>query len=227
MSESDNTFRVNLTRESGYRIRAEAEGREVASFILDEPPPLGEGEGASPSHVLAAAIGGCLTASFLFCMDKAKVGVGGMSTRVEGRTERNDQGRLRITGLKVVIEPEFEDPESARIARCLDIFEDFCTVSKSVAQGIPFTVDVAGFAEDVGSGDDAATEGDDDAAGAGDEDAGAADDEAGAGADAASEGDAPEDDAPDTEDDTPDRAPSDVGPGYGAGAGDPTADRDA
>lgn len=220
MSESDNIFRVNLTRESGYRIRAEAEGREVASFILDEPPPLGEGEGASPSHVLAAAIGGCLTASFLFCMDKAKVGVDGMSTRVEGRTERNDQGRLRITGLKVVIEPEFEDPESARIARCLDIFEDFCTVSKSVAQGIPFTVDVAGFAEDVGSGDDAA--------GKGDDEAGTGDDEAGAGSDAASEEDpAASEGDDDAADDPTTRAPSDVGPGYGAGAGDPTADRDA
>jgi hypothetical protein len=58
---------------------------------MDEPEPLGEGTGPNAARVLAAAIGNCLSASLLFCLDKARVEVSVVRTKVTGSIVRNEK----------------------------------------------------------------------------------------------------------------------------------------
>jgi len=138
----DNTFEVTLTREDRYRFHVDFGDGSGATLLMDEPQPLGEGAGPSASRVLAAAVGNCLSASLLFCLDKARVDTAGMRTRVSGTMERNERGRLRVGSLDVYIEPDLGDAPPARVARCLEIFEDFCVVTASVRKGLDVGVHV-------------------------------------------------------------------------------------
>jgi hypothetical protein len=45
--------------------------------------------------------------------------------------------------LEVVIEPRTAEASPARLARCLEIFEDFCTVTASAREGLVVNVEVA------------------------------------------------------------------------------------
>jgi hypothetical protein len=54
--------------------------------------------------------------------------------------ERNDKGRLRISHMTVKMFPQVSD--DARMARCRELFEDFCIVTQSVRNGIPVDVEV-------------------------------------------------------------------------------------
>jgi len=136
------TFEVTLTRGKGYRFEVDFHDGSGTILQMDEPEPLGEGSGPSASRVLAAAIGNCLSASLLYCFDKARVEVVGLRTHVTGSIARNEKGRLRLAGLKVRIEPDFAGAAPARIDRCLEIFEDFCIVTASVRSGVKVEVDV-------------------------------------------------------------------------------------
>jgi len=138
----ETTFDVTLTREERYRFRADFGDGSGVTLQLDEPEPLGEGTGPNAARVLAAAVGNCLSASLLFCLEKARVDVSALRTRVTGSIGRNEKGRFRLGPLKVRIEPELGDVPPARIERCLEIFEDFCTVTASVRGGLDVEVEV-------------------------------------------------------------------------------------
>ncbi|HEX7089110.1 MAG TPA: OsmC family protein [Longimicrobiales bacterium] len=140
---ANGTFDVTLTRERGYEFVVRFEQDGIAELTVDELPPVGRGAGPNPTALLAAAVGSCLGASLLFCLQKARVAVGGMTTEVHGTIERNDKGRLRVTRIEVRLAPELEDADGARVMRCVDLFEDFCTVTQSVRQGIEVDVVVA------------------------------------------------------------------------------------
>ena len=51
---------------------------------MDEPEPMGENSGPNAGKVLAAAIGNCLTASLLFCLQKAMA-----SSRISASSARS------------------------------------------------------------------------------------------------------------------------------------------
>lgn len=139
MAESE--FSVSLTLRQGYEFEADFGKEGLPPLRMDEPPPVGEERGPNASRVLAAAIGNCLSASLLYCLRRARIDVKGLTTTVEGTHTRNAQGRLRLGAFRVTIEPDYGDLPPERAARCLEIFEDFCTVTQSVRRGI--TVDVA------------------------------------------------------------------------------------
>ena len=56
--------------------------------------------------------------------------------------ERNDQKRLRVTGMRVQLCLGKPAAEIEHLDRVLAQFEDFCTVSMSVRQGIDISVQV-------------------------------------------------------------------------------------
>jgi uncharacterized OsmC-like protein len=140
---NNGTFDVTLTRERGYEFVVRFEEDGIPELTVDQLPPLGRGTGPNPTALLAAAVGSCLAASLLYCLQKSRVDVGGMTTEVHGTIERNDKGRLRVTRIEVRLAPEVDDVDGARVRRCVDLFEDFCTVTESVRQGIPVDVVVA------------------------------------------------------------------------------------
>ena len=132
---------VTVTRDRLFQFLADFGLDGVEPLRIDEPPPLGDGAGPSASRILASAVGACLAASALYCLDKARVPVEGITATVDGALVRNDRGRLRIPRLSVRLELEVPAEDRDRIGRCLSLFEDFCVVTESVRSGIE--VDVA------------------------------------------------------------------------------------
>jgi organic hydroperoxide reductase OsmC/OhrA len=126
----------------GYRFEVDFGLEEVPSLQLDEPPPLGDGDGPNAARLLAAAVGNCLASSALFCLRKARVPVTGMEVSVVASVVRNEAGRLRIPDIDVVLRPHVAEDDAQRLDRCLDLFEDFCMVTQSVRGGIAVEVEV-------------------------------------------------------------------------------------
>lgn len=142
-AEASETFVVRLELEDEWEFRADFGLAGVPPLVLDEPPPLGAGRGPNASRLLAAAIGNCLAASALYCLRKARIPVDGMRAEVRGRTGRKADGRMRIQGIEVRLFPAVLPEDRPRMARCLEIFEDFCVVTQSVRAGIEVDVAVA------------------------------------------------------------------------------------
>ena len=133
---------TTMELQDGYRFLVHFDQPGVAPLLMDEPPPLGEAKGPSPSRVLSAAIGNCLSASALFCLRKARIAVRGLRATVETRLHRNEAGRLRIGGVTVRIAVDVAPEDRPRIGRCMGLFEDFCVVTQSVRGGTPVDVTV-------------------------------------------------------------------------------------
>jgi uncharacterized OsmC-like protein len=156
MSE-DQTFELTMELQDGYRFLVDFAQPGVPPLLLDEPEPLGDGDGPNAARVLAAAVGNCLSASAVFCLRRARIDVQGMRTTVSASLSRNEAGRLRLGGIEVRITPVVDAAEHGRMRRCLELFEDFCVVTQSVRNGIAVNVSVEPIAQVASSADTHAT----------------------------------------------------------------------
>lgn len=138
----EGTFEVTLSRRDKFEFDVDFGDGSHTTLRMDEPEPLGEGQGPNAARVVAAAIGNCLSASLLYCLGKAHIDVVDLETRVTGETVRNERGRLRLGKLQVHIEPDVGAVPREKLQRCLDIFEDFCLVTASVREGLDVDVSV-------------------------------------------------------------------------------------
>ncbi len=138
----DKELVVTLEQLEGYQFRIDfGIGPEL---LMDEPTPLGTDKGPNAARVLSAAIGNCLTASLLFCLQKARVDSRIIKSTVSTKITRNDKGRMRIGQSRVTIQAEIDQNENTtnRIGKCIELFEDFCIVTQSVRQGLDVKVEV-------------------------------------------------------------------------------------
>lgn len=135
------TISISLTQQSDYQFLIDF-GAGIAPLVADEPPPLGQGQGPQPDHLLLAGVANCLTASLLFALRKYKQDPRGITARVTGTVDRNENKRLRVFGIQVDLGIGAEAGEIQHLERALAQFEEFCTVSQSVQAGIPITVTV-------------------------------------------------------------------------------------
>jgi uncharacterized OsmC-like protein len=133
-------FSLDLERVHDYEFKTTFDDARLGEMIVDEPEPLGHGKGPNPARLLGVAVGDCLSASLLFCLQKAKIAVNSVKTNVTGYMQRNEKGRLRIGKLDVHMVIDLGGDQRPRIGRCLELFEDFCVVTASVKKGIPISV---------------------------------------------------------------------------------------
>lgn len=132
---------VTLEQIKDYQFEIHyAEGRPA--IVSDEPPPLGAGAGPSPSHLLLAAVGNCMTSSLYFALNKFKLDPKGLTTTATAEIGRNAAGRLRVLSIAVDIRMGAAAQGMEHLDRVLTQFEQFCTVGESVRQGIPVSVSV-------------------------------------------------------------------------------------
>jgi len=126
----------------GYRFRAMSDLESVPEILLDEPKPIGEDQGPGPTRLLSAAVGHCLSSSLLYCLHKAQIRIKSLETTVVLSTARNEEGRLRIRNIDVQIDLDVNEEDRQRLPRCLEVFENYCTVTQSVRKGIEVNVRV-------------------------------------------------------------------------------------
>ena len=141
MSE-EKVVTVELERLQDYSFKIDFGHEGMKALITDEGEPLGKGTGPTPSMLLAAAMGNCLSSSLVFCLQKARAPVNEVKTRVDAKVTRNEKGRWRITEISVDITPKVDKAYINQMERCITLFDDFCIVSKSVEKGIPLKVKV-------------------------------------------------------------------------------------
>lgn len=132
---------VTLTRQSGYQFLVDF-GPAIAQLAVDEPAPLGAAAGPAPDHLLLAAVANCLSASLVFALQKFKQDPGPLKATATATTGRNAANRLRITDIAVQLELGCPAAELEHLDRVLAQFEEYCTVSMSVRQGIAIHVQV-------------------------------------------------------------------------------------
>jgi uncharacterized OsmC-like protein len=134
-------FALHIEQVEGYEFRVSFDKDQYESLLLDEPAPLGKDRHPNPARILAAAIGSCLSASLVFCLQRAKLAVSGMSSDIQVELVRNERNRLRVGKVEVTLHPELAADAGASAA-CLEAFEDFCVVTQSVREGIDVRVHV-------------------------------------------------------------------------------------
>jgi uncharacterized OsmC-like protein len=140
MPQPAGSFQLQIERVHDYEFRVRFDRPGVADLVVDEPPPLGEEAGPNPARLLAAAVGSCLSASLVFCLNRAKIPVRDLTTDISVDLERNDHNRLRVGRISVLLHPLVDDPN--QLAGCLDTYEDFCIVTQSVREGLDVQVGV-------------------------------------------------------------------------------------
>ena len=133
---------VTVDLEDQYRFTVDFHQAGVAPLLVDEPPPLGGGQGPNPARLLVAAITNCLAASAVFCLRKSRIDVHGMHAEATASMERNERDKWRIPAISVRLHPEIAEADPRRVARCLELFEDYCVVTQSVRGGVAVDVQV-------------------------------------------------------------------------------------
>ena len=136
-------FDLELVQQHGHAFDVRFIDSAAPALRVDEPPPLGPDEGPNATRLLATAVGHCLSASLLFCLQsKFRNTPAPLRAQVHGELVRNAQGRLRVGRIEVTLNLGDSAGTLKHLDRCLAQFEDFCTVTESVRQGIAVGVRV-------------------------------------------------------------------------------------
>lgn len=134
-----NEVAVRIAQDDAYRFEVTFD-KDFVPLVMDEPPPLGKDGGPNAARILASAIGNCLAASLVFCLGKRGVKVAhGIVANVAMDIVRTPERRLRIGQVRVALRAPSDIPAEALDA-CRGVFEEFCTVTASVRQGIDVEV---------------------------------------------------------------------------------------
>jgi len=140
MTEKDIVTKLQLI--DNYKFNAEFDVDYLPNIILDETKPDGEGAGPNPPRLLSAAVGHCLSSSLIFCLKKARVRINDLQTKVTTNLYRNEQKKLRIKSIDIEIQLEVNEEDKVRVPRCLKLFEDYCTVTQSIRNGVEVNVNM-------------------------------------------------------------------------------------
>jgi uncharacterized OsmC-like protein len=135
------TITVELSQKHDYQFDITF-GGDVPSLMSDEPAPLGAGLGPSPVQMLCAAVGNCLSDSLLFAFRKFKQAPEPLRCTVTAEVGRNTDNRLRVLAMQAHIYMGVAGDALAQRDHVLASFEEYCTVTQSVGQGIPIAVSV-------------------------------------------------------------------------------------
>ena len=140
MSETQQfSFTLEQQDDFAFLIRFD---QDIPPLLTDEPEPLGKNAGPNPSRLLAASVANCLSASLLFALRKFKNNPGSLTATVTTWMTRNEDNRLRVGGVDVVIQIDSPADCLDQLDRVIATFEDFCVVTQSVRTGFPVNVTV-------------------------------------------------------------------------------------
>jgi len=99
--------------------------------------------GPNPSRLLGLALLGCLSASFIFCLKKKEFTLKDLKADAEIHIGRNEKGFLRVLKIDVKIKIIINDSDTRKRAeQCRKMFEQHCTVTQAVREGIDVNVNV-------------------------------------------------------------------------------------
>jgi len=143
MSEGIKT-KVGLSLEQDMIFKCDLGEMKVKDCYIDE---TNKDEidmlGPNPSRMLAMAILGCLSASFIFCLKKKNLTLDDLKAQAEVLIARNEKGFWRVKKIDVTIDIKINDPDTLKRAdQCKKMFEQYCVVTQAVREGIEVEVNL-------------------------------------------------------------------------------------
>ena len=146
---SDGIFKINISakmdkKNPGKIVLIDTGIKNLPEIYADdEHEDPNEMLGPDPSRLLTSAIVGCLSASYVFCMQKKNLNFDRYEVEAEYIAAKNEEGVSRVKEINVKIKPGSDDEKvNKRIRQCSKIFERTCTVTESVRAGIKVNVDI-------------------------------------------------------------------------------------
>ena len=138
------TVATELEQVTKLPVPRNVPGQPFGPTVLDEPAPTGGNVGPGPILTLATAVGHCMSSTLVSTLERAHVAVAPLRTAVSVEVGRNERGRLRVRRLSLEISTRpLHEEDRTRFDHCVAIFEDFCTVSGAVREGIRIDTRVA------------------------------------------------------------------------------------
>ena len=139
---SERSIETKMQRIDGYKFDVKFDLDYLPNLIADEPQPIGEGAGPNATRLLAAATGQCMSSSLIYCLKKARIPIINLETTVKMNLFKNEKGLTRIKNIDIQIDLKINEEDQKRLQRCLTIFQDYCTVTQSIRNGIQVNVKV-------------------------------------------------------------------------------------
>lgn len=139
---SERSIQTKLQLVEGYKFDVKFDVDYLPKLVADEPKPIGDGSGPNAPRLLAAAVGQCMSSSLIYCLQKARILINNLETTVKTNLFKNEKGLTRIKSIDIQILLEINEEHKTRLNRCLTIFEDYCTVTQSIRNGIQVNVKV-------------------------------------------------------------------------------------
>ncbi len=126
-----------------YTFTVRFPGTDFPPITVDEPAPTGANRGPNPARMLAASVAHCMSSTLYNCLERSHVPSLPVTTTVRVEVGRNARGRQRVVRLGLTIETApLNEEDRPRFEHCVSTFEDFCTVSGAVREGIPIDTQV-------------------------------------------------------------------------------------
>ncbi|MFX1588127.1 MAG: OsmC family protein [Promethearchaeota archaeon] len=143
MSEVIKT-KVGLSLEEEMIFKCELGEMKVKDCYIDETHKEEvDMLGPNPSRMLAMAVLGCLSASFIFCLKKREFNLEDLKAEAEVTIARNEKGFWRVKKIDVDINAKIDDPNvKKRADQCKNMFEQYCIVTQAVRDGINIEVNL-------------------------------------------------------------------------------------
>lgn len=143
---------IELRHKTDYRFEIDFDHGHSPMLLTDLGPPLGAAAGPDPEKLLASAVATCLSSSLLFALRKHGNDAPPMHTIATPMLARNEQKRLRVAQIDVVIRLGVPAGSLKGLERVLASFEDFCVVTQSVRAAVPVNVRIVDGADAVLAG---------------------------------------------------------------------------
>ncbi|MHA2398080.1 MAG: OsmC family protein [Promethearchaeota archaeon] len=140
----ESQVKVKLSLEKDMIFKCDLGDLRIKDCIIDETNKIeSEMLGPDASRLLAMAVLGCLSASFIFCFSKRDFTIEDLEAEAIVTIFRNEKGFVRVKKIDVNINPEIKNPEiQKRANQCKKMFEQYCTITASVREGIDINVNV-------------------------------------------------------------------------------------
>ena len=142
LAEREIKVKVKLDRDMIFKC--DLGETKLGDCYIDESNKIkSEMLGPNAAQLLAMAILGCLSASYVFCFSKRDFTVKDLEAFAIVTIFRNEKGFVRVKKIDVTINPKINSPEMRkRAAQCQKMFEQYCTITASIREGIDVNVNI-------------------------------------------------------------------------------------
>ena len=142
MEERTIKVKVNLERDMIFKCDL---GEITLGDCLIDETNKNESEmlGPNAAYLLAMAVLGCLSSSYIFCFRKRDFTVKDLEAEAIVTIFRNEKGFVRVKKIDVNINPTIDSPDMRkRAVQCRKMFERYCTITATIREGIDVNVNV-------------------------------------------------------------------------------------